>query len=91
VDELEGNAVFSLEVEGDPNPVLEVDDDQPSATVPVVVHVSRCDPHGITEYKRKYKFVAWVRLGDAEPVRLDLEAEGDGQRLLESLLAECLG
>lgn len=97
VERLEGNVVFTLETEtrgegegeGEPEPVLEVGDDQPSARVGVVIRIARCDAHGIIEYKRKYFFVAWVRLGDADPVRVDLEAVGPGQQTLASLLPEC--
>lgn len=89
VEELEGNAVFVLDAGDPPDPVLAVRDGQPTARIGVVIRTARCDPHGLIEYKRKYLFVAWVRVGDAEPVRVDLPAEGDGQRLLESLLPEC--
>jgi hypothetical protein len=67
-----------------------VSDDHPSAGGVVVVYAARCDPHALIEYKRTFTLSAWVRVGGDEPVRVDVEAEGDAHRVLEELLAACL-
>ncbi|HEY8523387.1 MAG TPA: hypothetical protein VIL48_00390 [Acidimicrobiales bacterium] len=88
VMEFEGNVIFTVDP-GEPG--LEVGGDRRSDRARVVIEASRCDPHALIEYKRKFILTARVRVGDAEPVRLDVEAEGVGRRTLEQLLATCLG
>jgi hypothetical protein len=69
---------------------LEVDDARPSASMDIVVTAGRCDPHAVAEYKRTFVFTAWVRVGEAEPVRVDLPADGAARRALEELLTGCV-
>lgn len=90
VDEMEGNVIFTVRTDDRPSPWLEVSDDQPSAAVPVVIHAARCDPHALIEYKKKYILPVWIRVADEEPVRLEIEAEGNAHRAMEELLAACL-
>lgn len=90
VDEVGGNLLFNVTPEGQPAPWLEVGDDRSSARIGVEIEAARCDPHAITEYKRKYVFTAQVRIGDEEAVRVDVRAEGEGRRILEQQLAGCL-
>jgi hypothetical protein len=90
VEDLAGNVIFSVSTDDGPGPWLEVSDDHPSAGGVVVVYAARCDPHALIEYKRTFTLSAWVRVGGDEPVRVDVEAEGDAHRVLEELLAACL-
>lgn len=87
VDEFEGNVIFTVDP-GDPG--LEVGDGRRSDRARVVIDISRCDPHGLIEYKRKFILTARVQVGDGEPVVVDVRAEGAGQRALEGLLEACL-
>lgn len=93
VTDVLGNVIFAVATEERDeaaDALAEVGDDQPSATVPVTVTAARCDPHALTEYKRTFILVAWVAVDGDEPVRVDVEAEGDAHRALEELLAACL-
>ncbi len=93
LDELQGNVIFTLDTVdagGQADPLVEVSDDQPSGTVHVAITASRCDPHALIEYKRTFIFVAWIALGDDDPVRVDIEAEGEARRVLEGVRLACL-
>jgi len=90
VDEVAGNVIFSAGTTGDARAALRVSDEVTSASTGLVVIAARCDPHALTEYKRTFILMAWVRVGDAEPVRVDLVAEGAARRALEDLLTQCL-
>jgi hypothetical protein len=90
VEEVAGNVIFSAGIAGDAGAALRVSDDVPSAGTGLVVRAARCDPHALTEYKRSFILTARVRVGDADPVRVDLPAEGAARRTLEELLTQCL-
>jgi hypothetical protein len=93
VDEVGANMIFTVSPVnpvGAGNPWLEVGDGEPSSSLAVTIQATRCDEHAIAEYKRKYLFVALVRIGDDEPVRVDVEADGETQQALEGLIQECL-
>lgn len=90
IDEIEGNVIFFVHSDGR-RPWLQVTDDRPSASGRVAIEASRCDPHALIEYKRTFVFVAWVGIDGGEPVRVDVEAEGETQRVLADLLSECIG
>jgi hypothetical protein len=90
VEEVAGNVIFSAGTAGDDTTALQVSDDVPSASAGLVISAARCDPHALTEYKRTFILTARVRVGDAEPVRVDLPAEGAARRTLEDLLTQCL-
>lgn len=90
VEDVEGNVIFALRTGDEVARGLEVDDDRPSATTRVEIDASRCDPHALIEYKRTFILPAWVRVGDGDPVRVDVEVEGAARRALDELLALCL-
>ncbi len=89
VDEVLGNVIFGVTTET-AAPVLNVDDDHPTATVGVTVSAARCDPHALTEYKRTFVFVAEVRIDDGDAVRVDVTATGDAHAALSELLRSCI-
>jgi len=94
LEEMRGNVIFGVadldpdHAPGDPWAV--VDDDHPTASVPMRVEAGRCDPHALTEYKRTFILVAMVAVGDADPVRIDVRAEGPAHDALATLLEACL-
>lgn len=90
VDEVQGNVIFTVTT-ATTAPVLTIDDATPTAGVDMTITASRCDPHALIEYKRTFKFAVEVRLGDAEPVPADVEAQGDARAALEELLRSCIG
>lgn len=90
---LEGNVIFGVtnpDPPGGDEPWATVDDDHPSVTVPITVEAARCDPHVLTEYKRTFVLAARVQVGDAEPVKVDITAEGPAHDALATLLEACL-
>ena len=91
VEEVLGNVIFGVTTATTSSPVLEVGDDQPTAGVELTISASRCDPHALIEYKRTFKFAVEVRLGDADPVPVDVEAHGDARAALDELLHSCIG
>jgi hypothetical protein len=91
LDELRDNMIFTLDAaDGRSTPWVEVSDEEPAGTVAVTVEATRCDPHGRIEYKRTFKFYAWVAIGDEDPVRVDVEAQEGSRRALEELLTSCV-
>jgi hypothetical protein len=68
-----------------------VSNDRPSASAPITITASRCDPHALIEYKRTFIFTASIQMDSAEPARVDIKAEGAARRALEDLLTSCLG
>ncbi|HEX6418394.1 MAG TPA: hypothetical protein VFZ77_07850 [Acidimicrobiales bacterium] len=90
VDEVRGNVIFTVRTD-ETAPVAVIEDGAPSATTGIAITASRCDPHALIEYKRTFIFTAVVRVGDGEPVEVDLPAEGEARRVLEDLLASCIG
>lgn len=90
VEKVEGNVILTVQ-NGDeqPQPWVEVSDDEPSASAEVVIFAARCDPHAIIEYKRTYWFPVTVRLGDQDPVRVEIKADGDAHAALEQAIADC--
>ncbi|HEX6421995.1 MAG TPA: hypothetical protein VFZ79_00850 [Acidimicrobiales bacterium] len=90
VEEVLGNVIFTVRTD-ETDPVIDVSDDRRSADVGVAITASRCDPHALIEYKRTFIFTASVRVGDDEPVEVDVQAEGDARRVLEDLLTTCIG
>lgn len=89
VDEVLGNVIFGVTT-GSASPVVSVDDEQPTSSTEVTISAARCDPHALTEYKRTFVFVAEVRVDDADPVRVDVVAEGDAHAALSELLRSCI-
>ena len=91
VEDAAGSVIFTVLPEADGSPILHVDDDEPSTTVPVVISADRCDPHALAESKRTFAFVAWVAVGDAEAVPVDIEPTGPARAAVEGLLSTCSG
>jgi hypothetical protein len=91
LDELRGNVIFAVSAGGAAGSALEVADARPTAAGPVAITAARCDPHALIEYKRTFIFTAYVAVDDAEPTRVDFEAEGGARRALEELLRSCMG
>lgn len=90
LQQMQGNVIFGVSNPGGATPWATVDDDRPAASVPLRVEASRCDPHALTEYKRTFILVAMVQVGDGEPVRIDVVAEGPAHDALAVLLEACL-
>ena len=89
IDDARGNVIFTLHVEAEGNPILQVTDDEPAASVPITISADRCDPHAVAEFKRPYVFLTWIAVGDGEPVPVELEATGAARDALDQLIATC--
>jgi hypothetical protein len=91
VEEVLGNVIFkATRADGGSGPVLAVSDDQPSASAAITVYAARCDAHALIEYKRTFILQARVRVGDDEPVLVDVKAEGPAHSAMETVLAACI-
>jgi hypothetical protein len=98
IDQITGNVLFTVLTDdpaGDANDPagtwLEVSDDQPSTTGHIQIKVARCDPHALIEFKRPFVLTGFVRLGDADVVRVDIEAQGSARQTMGELMSGCLG
>jgi len=98
IEQLTGNVLFTVATEADagdandpPGTWLEVSDDQPSVTGHMQISVSRCDPHALIEFKRPFVLTGFVALGDADAVRVDIEAQGAARQTMGDLMSGCLG
>ncbi|HEV7761489.1 MAG TPA: hypothetical protein VGO78_20930 [Acidimicrobiales bacterium] len=100
IEQMTGNVLFTVSTddgsgdgdgddEGD-GPWLTVDDDHPSTSGHVVIKISRCDPHALIEFKRPFVITGFVTVGDADPVRVDIEAQGDARQTMGDLMSGCL-
>jgi hypothetical protein len=91
VQAVEGNVIFTVsDATASPRAVA-VSNERPSASAPIAITASRCDPHALIEYKRTFIFTASIQVNSDEPVRVDIRAEGAARRALEDLLMSCLG
>jgi hypothetical protein len=88
LDDAVGNVIFTLVLD-EAHPVLEVNDEEPAASVSVTISADRCDPHAIAEFKTPFLFLSWVTVGDADPVPVPLELTGAARTALEQLIATC--
>jgi hypothetical protein len=91
VQTVEGNVIFTVSAATASPRVLAVSDEHPTASAPIAITASRCDPHALIEYKRTFIFTASIQLGDDEPARVDIKAGGAARRALEDLLTSCIG
>jgi hypothetical protein len=89
VDGARGSVMFTISFDGGDSPDLRVTDDRPTASVPMAISVSRCDPHALAESKMTFKFLAWIAVGDADPVPVGFEPTGTARSALDDLLATC--
>jgi hypothetical protein len=86
--QLAGSVIFELRP-GTGDPIVEITADDPEARVEVTASAERCDPHSLIESKKSFVFVAWVRLGDAEAVPVELHPDGAARAALDGLFASC--
>jgi len=91
VQAVEGNVIFTISDATASPRALAVSDERPSASAPIAITASRCDPHALIEYKRTFIFTASIQLEGEEPARVDIKAEGAARRALEDLLRSCIG
>lgn len=89
LSQLAGSVIFTATPEADVAD-LAVDDDRTEATLPITIDAARCDPHGLSEAKRGFVFVAWLRVDGAESVAVDVPLAGPVRTALDAVLAECL-
>jgi hypothetical protein len=92
IEQMEGNVIFHVAAEGDDGdgPWLTVDDDEPTARGTITIEASRCDPHALLEFKRPFVIFGYVSVGDADPVRYDIEAQGEARRAMGELMSGCM-
>jgi len=91
LEEVRGNVIFTVRSADAGGSAIEVSDDTPSASGPIAITASRCDPHALIEYKRTFIISAYVALNGGERTRVDITAQGGARRALEELLTSCMG
>ncbi len=89
IDSIRGGVIFSLNpAKKNASPVLALTRGEPQASAPVRLHIFRCDPHGMAESKKTYRFPVYVALGGGEAQCVEVEPTGSGRALLERSLSE---
>jgi hypothetical protein len=91
LEEVSGNVIFTVTTADAEGSAIEVTDDTRSASGPIAITASRCDPHALIEYKRTFILSAYVALNGGERTRVDITAQGGARRALEELLRSCIG
>jgi hypothetical protein len=91
LEEVRGNVIFTVSGADAAGSGVEVTDDTPTASGPIAITASRCDPHALIEYKRTFILSAYVALNGGERTRVDITAQGGARRALEELLRSCMG
>jgi hypothetical protein len=91
LEEVRGNVIFTVSGADAAGSAVEVSDETPSASGPIAITASRCDPHALIEYKRTFILSAYVALNGGERTRVDITAQGGARRALEELLRSCMG
>ena len=90
VDEVRGGVIWSLRtVEENLTPAVSLPAGEDEASVPVQLGITRCDPHGLAESKKTYRWPIYIGLGQAESQYLEVEPTGKGRALLEEMLDRC--
>jgi hypothetical protein len=87
-----GNVLFTVATDApdDHATWLAIDDDHPSVSGRITIQISRCDPHALIEFKKPFVLMGFVALGDADPVRVDIEAQGAARQTMGDLMSGCL-
>ena len=93
LDDVRGSVVFSVTPpEGAASrQLLVVDDEEQTARLPVVVTAARCDAHALIESKKTYVFIALIALDGRKVRPVAFGVEGETRRVLDSLIAACVG
>lgn len=91
LEEVRGNVIFTVSAADTAGSALEISDDAPSASGPIAITASRCDPHALIEYKRTFILSAYVAMNGGERTRVDITAQGGARQALEELLRSCIG
>lgn len=90
VDGPNDNVIFSVTaIEGGGTPRERLPAAAQTATVPIEIRASRCDPHALADIKKPFHFSLWVSLGSAEAQYLEIDAKGEGREVLNDLMAGC--
>ncbi len=90
IDSIRGGVIFSLSpAKRNASPVVVLAAGQQQASAPVRLHIFRCDPHGMAESKKTYRFPIYVALGEGDAQYVEVEPTGRGRALLERSLSEC--
>ncbi len=85
---ISGNVLYTLRAVPPPPAVLAPD--AARLELPVEITLARCEAHALIEAKLRHRFPLWAGAGDRPADPLTVEAEGEGRRQLDDLLARCL-
>ena len=91
LDQIRGGVVFQLLLpDGMAVPVAVLEADQQILPVPATLVAARCDPHGASQSQKTFRFPAWITVGDAPPVHVELEPDEGLRAALQSAIEACL-
>ena len=90
VTALRGSVLIELQASTAADPLAALPGEAAGASIPVRLHVSRCDPHAVIESKKTFELSIWVSIGDRPPQRIAVTPEGELRAVLEGLIQDCL-
>lgn len=90
LERMAGSVVLTMDGEDRPAPVAALTPDEDVRSIPVTFTASRCDPHGVSQSQKTYRFSAWIAVGDDPSVRVEVTPPEDLESELRAAIAECI-
>ncbi len=90
VESVRGSVLIDLDAEPSSEPVVALDPESASVSVPVRFHVFRCEPHAVAASTKTYEFLAWVALDGAAAASYVLPLSDPLRSALEGLIQSCI-
>ena len=90
LEELHGGVIWAMAPTGPAKEgVITLLPGEDEGSAGIEFKILRCDPHGMAESKKTYRYPIWVAVGDIPGVYVEIEPTGDGRALMERMLSEC--
>ena len=86
---LSGSVIFALTPVDETEPIARLDADDPAASIPILVEVTRCDPHVVSQSSRTFDLAVYVSIDGADTHRQQLEVGPALQAELQSMIDHC--
>ena len=90
IERIAGSVLLTLEAQADGTPVGTLRAGEDLLRIPVEVTATRCDAHGLAGSQKTFVFSAWVGIGDAEPVYLEVRPVPELEAAMRATLDACI-
>ena len=89
ISSLRGSVIFALVPDDDSEPLAVLSAEIRRAAIPIVIEVSRCDPHVVSQSSRTFDLAAYVSVDGAAAHRHQLDVDRRLQGELQSMIDHC--